>query len=42
MRIKQDNVHKYLTQCLAYDGLSDYYVPVSHFKFLDFSKNLPK
>lgn len=42
MRIKQDNVYEYPTQCLAYKSLSDYYFLVSHFKFLDFSKNLPK
>ena len=35
-------IYKHLLQCLACEGLSDCCLPVCHFRFLDFRKNLPK
>lgn len=38
----QGKIYEYLIECLAHEGLRDYFFPVSHFRFLGFSKNLPK
>ena len=38
----QGKIYEYLIECLAHEGLRAYFFPVSHFRFLDFSKNSPK